>query len=370
MSQTNSIPQIDLARLFDLSLDMLCIATPDGFFRHVNPAFEKVLGYSQEVLLSTPFLDFVHPDDKEATVAELGRLANGNDTIAFENRYKCADQDFKSLHWTAAPDPQSELIYASARDVTQQKADAIALRRIQRFAASSTMTAGIAHDLNNILTPIMMTVEFLKTKPAEIDDEIENKLYAQLFDAINQGRHLTDQLHELAKGDSIAFHRVDLHRVIQKAIDTIETGLAEKLKIETVVEEKLWQVSGNETQLFQVILNLLKNAQYATTAGGALSICGKNVSKEEVVSFAALKQYPASMRFVMIEIRDTGKGIPREHQEQIFSPYYSSHPEDGGTGIGLAVVTKIIADHGGSITLDSIEGVGSTFSIVLPACFE
>lgn len=108
----------EFQRYFDLSLDMLCIASPDGFFKRVNPAFEKTLGWSTEELLSKSFLEFVHPEDQEKTEAEISRLAQGLPTISFENRYGVHGGGYRHLMWTAHPDKDTGLIYAIARDVT------------------------------------------------------------------------------------------------------------------------------------------------------------------------------------------------------------------------------------------------------------
>lgn len=110
---------------FDYSLDMLCIAGTDGYFKRVNPAFERVLGWSTEELLSRSFLDFVHPEDLEKTQAEIRKLARGEPTISFENRYMCQDGSMKILAWTAHPEPDTGMIYAIARDVTDLQAERV-----------------------------------------------------------------------------------------------------------------------------------------------------------------------------------------------------------------------------------------------------
>jgi PAS domain S-box-containing protein len=128
----------DLREFLDLSIDMLCIAGVDGYFKHLNPAWEKTLGYSQEELLSRPFVDFVHPEDREATIAEANSLAAGRDTFTFENRYRCKDGSYKWLRWTGAVRAGKGVIYASARDISPRK------REEARLAAQHAVTRVLA----------------------------------------------------------------------------------------------------------------------------------------------------------------------------------------------------------------------------------
>ena len=120
-------------RLFTLSLDLLCIAGFDGYFKDLNPAWEKMFGFRREELLAKPFLEFVHPEDREATAAAAGKLSAGTEVISFENRYACKDGSYKWLVWDAAPFPEQQLIYALARDITHQK-------RTERHLAAQYLT--------------------------------------------------------------------------------------------------------------------------------------------------------------------------------------------------------------------------------------
>src|SRR5690348_14860628 len=108
-------------RLFDMSLDMLCIGGFDGYFKRVNAAWEQVLGYTMEELTSRPWLDFVHPDDREATIHEGENLAVGVNVIRFRNRYMARDGSYRWFSWMAKPDPEKQLIYGVARDITEAK---------------------------------------------------------------------------------------------------------------------------------------------------------------------------------------------------------------------------------------------------------
>ncbi|KAA3659761.1 MAG: PAS domain-containing sensor histidine kinase [Chloroflexi bacterium] len=133
--------QIDLTRFFELSIDMMCVAGVDGYFKHVNPAFEKTLGYSQAELLSKPFIDFVHSDDVAATLAELENLTAGISTNYFENRYRCRDGSYKWLEWTAYP--VDDVFYAVARDITQQQQFQIALEESGKLFRTLLDTASV-----------------------------------------------------------------------------------------------------------------------------------------------------------------------------------------------------------------------------------
>ena len=117
---TGEYSPYDLARFFNYALDMLCIAGIDGYFKLVNPAFERVLGYTAAELLEIPFVELIHPEDRTDTVAEVNRLASGRDTICFQNRYRCKDGSYRQLEWTSYPEGATGLLYAVARDVTER----------------------------------------------------------------------------------------------------------------------------------------------------------------------------------------------------------------------------------------------------------
>lgn len=137
----------DLERFFDFAVDMLCIADHEGYFRRVNRSFERVLGYDRQELLARPFVELVHPDDRVETVAETKRLSSGQLTLAFENRYRAKDGSYRHLAWTCYPDPETGLLYAVARDVTEERLRESKIDGITGAAARHVWDAALVEEL-------------------------------------------------------------------------------------------------------------------------------------------------------------------------------------------------------------------------------
>jgi diguanylate cyclase (GGDEF)-like protein/PAS domain S-box-containing protein len=140
-------PQFDLDRFFDFAVDMLCIADHEGYFRRVNRSFTRVLGYDPEELLTRPFVEFVHPDDRVETIAETGRLSSGQICLAFENRYRHKDGSWRHLSWTCYPDPETGLLYAVARDVTEERQREGRVDGITGVASRDVWEAALAEEM-------------------------------------------------------------------------------------------------------------------------------------------------------------------------------------------------------------------------------
>ncbi|MFB6372869.1 MAG: FAD-dependent oxidoreductase, partial [Bradymonadaceae bacterium] len=161
-SETLEEPEQEAKRLFEVALDLLCVADPDGYFLQVNPAFEDVLGYTEDELLSRPIINFVHPDDRERTVAALEQLGRQEDVTGFSNRYICKDGSIVWLEWQARAYSDGERIYASARNITDLKRARrerdrleVKFQEAQKLESVALLAGGIAHDFNNLLTTIL-----------------------------------------------------------------------------------------------------------------------------------------------------------------------------------------------------------------------
>ena len=189
----------DLERLFKMSLDLLCIAGLDGYFKHVNPAFTRALGYREEDLLSKAFIEFVHPDDHESTLAAVGQLAEGLDVVDFENRYRAADGSWRWLAWRSTSVPDEGLIFAVARDITEHKQlQELAARQAEELARSNAdleQFASVAsHDLQSPLRSVGNLADWIEEDlPADVPEKVSENLRT-LRDRLEKMQHLVADL--------------------------------------------------------------------------------------------------------------------------------------------------------------------------------
>ncbi|MCK6591062.1 MAG: PAS domain S-box protein [Polyangiaceae bacterium] len=153
----------DYARFFSLSLDMLCIAGFDGYFKHLNPIWQPTLGFTIEELMSQPFVSFVHPDDVASTLEAAGNLSSGRDVVTFINRYRCKDGTYRWIEWRSASIPERQQIYATARDITQQRAAEETIRR-QAAALMELSTPLIPISDHVLVMPLVGTMDTLRAK--------------------------------------------------------------------------------------------------------------------------------------------------------------------------------------------------------------
>ena len=361
----------DLDRFFRLSLDLLCVATFDGYFVRVNPAWQTVLGHSDETMRKSPFMDFVHPDDRDATTQAMSALVTGEHVVDFENRYRAKDGSYKWLQWVSVPFPKQGLVYAAARDVTDRKAADQELRRLvkelevaRKRAEQATVAKGefLANMSHEIRTPMNAIIGMT-------DLTLQTRLTSQQREYIQTARESAEALLEIINDildvSKIDARRLTLDRVPFVVRDTIEDSV--KLFAPRAAQKGLElscriapdvpaAVVGDPGRLRQILLNLISNAVKFTDAG--------EVGVEVVVA-AEENDDEAALKFT---VRDTGIGIPENKKWDIFGAFVQADASTtrryGGTGLGLTISTQLAEMMGGRLWLESTVGIGSQFHFV------
>jgi PAS domain S-box-containing protein len=355
--------QEELNRFFSISLDMLCIATFDGVFKKLNPAWSDTLGYELEELVGRPFLEFVHPDDREKTVAEAERLMGGHNVVAFDNRYRCKDGTYRHILWSSAPDPQTQLFMAAARDITEIQRTAEALREAKAAAeqasqAKSRFLANMSHEFR---TPLNSVIGFSNVLRKNKEQNLQEEELAYLDRIEANGRHLLALVNDMLDLSKIEAGHMDLSQT-EVALDELVHDVLHQLEVQA--QEKgvrlhgefpeMKKVRTDPQRLRQILINLVGNALKFTETG---SITVRVHARET-------DRAPTH-----IEIADTGIGIPEDQQRTIFEAFAqvdsSTRREHEGTGLGLAICKSLCDLLGYGISLQSTVGEGSTFTIHL-----
>jgi PAS domain S-box-containing protein len=282
------------------------------------------------------------------------------DTAEIEVCNRDGDPITVFARWTLLRDAfgQKEAVLAIHTDVTETKNLTEQLRRAQRMESLGTLAGGIAHDLNNILAPIVMASELLREEPGD------QELIRSLQTNARRGADLVRQILNFARGAGGVKQSVDVSDVVQDIVRLTRETFPKSIWLETHVDPRLSCVTGDPTQIHQMLLNLCVNARDAMAEGGALTISAHNVDREQ----SPLS--PEAGDCLRVSVRDTGCGIPSAVLEKIFEPFFTTKEPGKGTGLGLSTVFSIVRELGGQIDVASQIGKGTTFTIHLPARAE
>lgn len=333
---------------------------------YVSPAYDEIWGRSSEHLYESPkdWLDAIHPDDRAAVerAAVTDQVGGG-----YSVTYRIIRPD-GSLRWIrdqAFPvmDKFGQVyrIVGTASDITEAKVMEQQFLRAQRMESIGTLAGGIAHDLNNLLSPILIGVDLL-TKT--VDDPNAVALIETIRQSARRGSDLVKQVLSFARGVDGSRVVVQVGYLIDELGSIIANSFPKTIEFKKSVPRNLQPVLGDPTQLNQVLLNLCVNARDAMQSGGVLSLGVRNVDIDD--RYAAMDGGISAGAYVMIEVADTGVGMSKEIQERIFEPFFTTKELHQGTGLGLSSVLGIIRSHGGFVNVESEVGKGSTFSVYLP----
>lgn len=334
---------------------------------YVSPAYEEIWGRTCRSLYENPrrWLEAIHPDDRTRVLAAATeKQARGG----YDEIYRISRPD-GTLRWIrdrAYPIRNEaglvDRIVGTAEDITTRKELETQLMQMQRMESVGRMAGGIAHDLNNILTPILMGAPLLRIAlpPAQVENTI-----AAIETSARRGADLVKQLLIFGRGVEGRRQVVRLKTLVREMEQIMRETFPKNIVIIADLPTDLWPLVGDATQLHQVLLNLCVNARDAMPAGGRLSIMARNLRIDE--NYAGMSPEAKPGVYVCLTVADTGTGIPPEVRDKIFDPFFTTKELGKGTGLGLSTLLGVVKNHQGFVTVESEVGKGSTFKIHLPA---
>ncbi len=355
-------------RLVDSNAQGVLFFRASGEITDANDAFLRMVGYSREDLEAgrLNWEAMTPPEYVERCRHCMEEIAARGFCAPYEKEYFRKDGSRVPLLLGAAGfEDNPEEGVAFAVDLTERKKLEQQFLRSQRMESIGTLAGGIAHDLNNVLAPIMMAIEVMKMRLPDPDSQ---ELLSILSSSAQRGSDMVRQVLSFARGVEGRRMEVQIRHLIRDIEKMANDTFLKNIQVRTVIQNGLWTVMGDPTQLHQVLLNLCVNARDAMPDGGKLVISARNLTLDAQYSGMNSEAKPGP--YVFIQVEDTGSGMPPGVIEKIFDPFFTTKEVGNGTGLGLSTTLAIVKSHGGFIQVYSEPGKGTTFKVHLPAQTE
>jgi PAS domain S-box-containing protein len=358
---------IEQAALLDVATNAIFVQGLNCQILYWNRGAEELYGWTAEEVLSRDVRELLYEESLPQfekileTFLKLGQwqgeLHHFNKVgkaLTLESRW--------TLVYNQLNAPKSILVVNT--DITEKKEIEMQFLRFQRIESIGTLANGIAHDLNNILTPMLAIAQLLPIKLPNVDDQTKN-LFEILETSAKRGSALVSQVLSFSRGIEGQRVEVQVGHLIQEIKKIAHQTFPKSIQVQTEISSDLWTVFGDATQLHQVLMNISVNARDAMPKGGKIQFFAENLVIDE--SYAQLHIESSVGPHILITIADTGVGIPSEIVDKIFEPFFTTKEVGSGSGLGLSTVRGIIKSHGGFIKVYSERGKGTQFKIYLPA---
>jgi PAS domain S-box-containing protein len=333
---------------------------------YISPAYETVWGRPREDLYrsSQAWVQSIHRED-QTRVLEAVRQKQPQGTYDETYRILRPDGTVRWIHDKAFPvrsdDGTVQRIVGVAEDITEARLLEEKFLRAQRLEAVGSLASGVAHDMNNILAPMLMAAGLLKGK---LHEQRDRDILTMVEHSAQRGAGIIGQLLTFSRGTEGARVAIQASHLLKEMRHLMQETFPRHLEIECDCPKDLWSVLADATQLHQVLMNLCVNARDAMAAGGRLTVRARNI---QLAADEAARQLVQAGPYVEITVTDTGHGIPAEIVGRIFDPFFTTKEAGKGTGLGLATVASIVKSHQGILDVESEPGTGSTFRVRLPA---
>jgi PAS domain S-box-containing protein len=352
------------ANLLDLAQDGIVVRDMNDMILYWNKGAERIYGWKADEVVGSQMGRLFFTNGERFTEAKKAIVERGEWTGELPHLTKLGKEVITESRWTllrdAAGNPKS--ILGINTDVTERKKLEGQFLRSQRMESIGTLAGGVAHDLNNMLAPIMLSAELMRLKTKDPDAHM---LMETIETSAKRGADLVRQILYFARGVDGKRVALQTERIVKEIHKIARDTFPKNIQVRCSVVPDLWPIMGDATQIHQVLLNLAVNARDAMPDGGVLVIAGENYvdtgPREELMTRSIAGPH------VLFRITDTGTGIPAHVREKIFEPFFTTKELGKGTGLGLSTTLAIVKAHSGLIELETEEGKGTTFKLYFPA---
>jgi PAS domain S-box-containing protein len=349
------------AALLDKARDAIFVRTLEGFVLYWNTSAARLYGFSEAEAMSQPTAVVLQEDPEAAATALRATLEQGEWIGELTHRSRNGGQFIVESRWTLVHENKTVLIVNT--DISERKKIEAQFLRAQRLESIGALASGIAHDLNNVFTPLLMTAQLLGD---DTSDPKITQLADIIFASARRGSDMVKQVLLFVRGGEGERQPFRLEHLVKELVNLLRETFPKSIRLRSTFTADLWSVIGDATRLHQVLMNLCVNARDAMPAGGMLTIALKNFTVDD--AYAGLHGNARPGEYVCLTVSDTGTGMSAEVRQKIFDPFFTTKEPGKGTGLGLSTVQTIVREHGGFINLDSAPGAGTSFQVFLPGC--
>jgi len=353
------------AALLDKAQDAISVGDLNHRIIYWNQGAERLYGWTVPEAIGQNALELFHQKKQpELEQARQAVHATGEWSGELKQTSKSGADVIVQSRWTLVrgTDGQPKSILVIATDITEKKKLQAQFLRAQRLESIGTLASGIAHDLNNVLAPIMMSVTLLQES---LGDDKNARLLETLRLSAERGADMVKQILSFTRGQESSRCLVNLKHLVSDLAKILRETFPKTIQIRTSSAKDQWAIIADATQMHQVLMNLAVNARDAMPQGGSLTVQTENIILDEVHPCLHVEAKPG--RYVALTVSDTGIGISPEMLDKIFDPFVTTKAPGKGTGLGLSTTLSIVRNHGGFIVTDSQVGKGTQFKIYFPA---
>lgn len=352
------------AALLDKAQDAIMVCDLDHHITYWNDSATRIYGWRADEAIGKTTMGLLYQDPSAFLRAHQQLLEKGEWFGELHQVDRQGNHLLVEVRWTLLHDEiaGAERVLSINTDVTERKRLEAQFMRAQRLESIGTLAGGIAHDLNNVLAPILLSLGMLKRKT---NSPVEQKLLTTLESSAQRGADMVRQVLSFARGVDGERVVVDVGQVVRDLENLIRETFDRSIQFTVAIGDNLSPVLGDPTQIHQVILNLCVNARDAMPEGGTLEIAVSSVQIDS--PFASMDLVAEPGIYVVLSVSDTGVGIPPDVRERIFDPFFTTKDVGKGTGLGLSTVQAVVKSHGGFINVYSEVGKGTEFKVYLPA---